>query len=76
MNTLRSLTFGFIGIAVIVATMMFTASIMVVFAGLAALSLIARALIPTPKKKPVYATARKPGEMRVWNDGRGTIIDL
>ena len=80
MNTLRSLTFGFIGIAVIVATMMLTASVMVVFAGFAALSLIARALIPAAKKKPVYASARKPsdksGEMRIWNDGRGTIIDL
>ena len=76
MNTLRTLLFGLLGIALIAGTMLFTASLFVVFAGVAALSLVARALMPTPKQAPAYARARKNNEMRVWNDGRGTIIDL
>ena len=76
MNTLRTLLFGLLGIAIIAGTMLFTASLFVVFAGVAALSLIARAFLPAPKQAPAYARARKTGEMRGWNVGRGTIIDL
>lgn len=76
MNTLRTLLFGLLGIALIAGTMLFTASLFVVFAGVAALSLVARALLPAPKLAPAYTRTRKNNEMRVWNDGRGTIIDL
>lgn len=76
MNKLRPLLFGLLGIALIAGTMLFTASLFVIFAGVATLSLIARALMPAPKQAPAYARTRKTGEMRVWNDGRGTIIDL
>lgn len=75
MNNIRSLFLGLLSVAVIAATALFTASVLVLFAGLAAMSLIFRALMPAPKRAPVHARARKPGEMRVWNDGRGTIID-
>ncbi len=49
-----------------------------VLAGILSLTMMARAMMPQPK--PVHAEARaaRPGERvnRIWNDGRGTIIDM
>lgn len=75
MNNIRSLFLGLLSVAVVIGTMLLTASFLALLAGLAAVTLIVRALMPAPKRAQVYARARKPGEMRVWNDGRGTIID-
>lgn len=76
MNNIRSLLLGLISVAVIAGMMLLTASLVAIMAGLAAVTLIVRALMPAPKRAPVYARARKaPETMRVWNDGRGTIID-
>ncbi|MCX8999528.1 hypothetical protein NOF55_20695 [Rhizobiaceae bacterium BDR2-2] len=75
MNSIRSLFLGLLSIAVIAGTVLLTASFVALMAGLAAVTLIARALIPANRRAPIYARARKSDEIRVWNDGRGTIID-
>lgn len=75
MNNLRFVFLGLLSFAVIAGTVLLAASFLAVLAGFAAMTLIARALMPAPKRAPVCARARKTGEMRVWNDGRGTIID-
>lgn len=75
MNNIRSLFLGLLSVAVIAGTVLLTASFLALLAGLAAMTLIARMLMPVPKRAPVYAKARKAEEMRIWNDGRGTIID-
>ncbi len=75
MNNIRSLFLGLLSVAVIAGTVLLTASFLALLAGLAAVTLIARMLMPAPKRAPVYAKARKAEEMRIWNDGRGTIID-
>ena len=75
MNNIRSLFLGILSVAVIAGTVLLTASFLALVAGLAAVTLIARMLVPSPKRAPVYAKARKADEMRIWNDGRGTIID-
>jgi len=75
MNNIRSLFLGLASIAVIVGSMFLAASLLAVVAGVAAVSLIVRAMMPAPKRAPVYARACRKDGMRVWNDGRGTIID-
>ncbi|MBW6424490.1 hypothetical protein KX729_23860 [Rhizobium sp. XQZ8] len=62
-------------IALLAMGAVLTASLTVAFAGILALLSIGRALSMRLKPAPVRAKANK-REMRVWNDGRGTIIDL
>lgn len=62
-------------IALLAMGAVLTASLTVAFAGILALLSIGRALSMRLKPAPVRAKASK-REMRVWNDGRGTIIDL
>lgn len=75
MNNIRSLFLGLLSVAIIAGTVLLTASFLALLAGFAAVTLIARMLMPAPKRAPVYARTRRAEEMRVWNDGRGTIID-
>lgn len=75
MQNLRSVAIAAAGIVVLAIAAAFTVSLTLI-AG-AVLTLAARMLTARPKKAPVYAKAKAQGrEMRVWNDGRGTIIDL
>jgi len=62
-------------IAVLAMAALLTASLTVAFVGTLAILSIGRALSARLKPVPVRAKANK-REMRVWNDGRGTIIDL
>ena len=62
-------------IAVLAMAALLTASLTVAFAGILAVLTIGRALSMRLKPVPVRAKADK-RDMRVWNDGRGTIIDL
>ena len=62
-------------IAVLAMAALLTASLTIAFAGILAVLSIGRALSARLKPVPVRAKANK-REMRVWNDGRGTIIDL
>ncbi|MBB4065472.1 hypothetical protein [Gellertiella hungarica] len=61
---------GFLGLV--------TLSFGLVLAAILSLTLAARAMMPQPKPAPVKATPNRPGERvtRIWNDGRGTIIDM
>jgi hypothetical protein len=66
-------------IALLAMGAVLTASLTIAFAGILALLSIGRVLSMRLKPVPVRAEARAKAnkrEMRVWNDGRGTIIDL
>ncbi|MFD1329756.1 hypothetical protein [Mycoplana ramosa] len=82
MHSIRSIFLTAVAIAVAAATIVFAASVGLALAGIASLvmlgSWISTRLQPTPVRAKAYARANKPGqrEPRVWNDGRGTIIDL
>ena len=82
MQSIRSIFLATAAIVIAGATLVFAASIGLALAGIASVvmlgSWISANLQPTPVRARVYARAGKPGqrEPRVWNDGRGTIIDL
>lgn len=79
MQNLRSVALGLAGIVVIAAAAAFAVSLTLIAGAVLTLSLGYRMLTARTKAAPVYAkTNRKSSEreMRVWNDGRGTIIDL
>jgi hypothetical protein len=63
-------------IAVLAAAAFLTASLTIAFAGILAMLSIGRAVSMQLKPVPVKVRANRQREMRVWNDGRGTIIDL
>lgn len=74
MQNIRALFLGLVGIAAVTALVVLTASITLAFAGMLAVFTAVRALTPRLKPVPVRARSSK-RDMRVWNDGRGTIID-
>ncbi len=77
MQNIRALFFGLIGIAAIGALVVLTASLTIAFAGMLAVFTAIKALSPRLKPMPVRARSKSTKQdMRVWNDGRGTIIDL
>ena len=82
MHSIRSILFAAVATLIAAATFVFAASIGLALAGIALIvmlgSWVSARLQPSPLRATVYARARKPGqrEPRVWNDGRGTIIDL
>ncbi len=82
MQSIRSIFLATAAIVIAGATLVFAASIGLALAGIASVvmlgSWISAKLQPAPVRARVYARAGKPGqrEPRVWNDGRGTIIDL
>jgi hypothetical protein len=75
MQNVRALFVIVSAIAVLATAAVLTASLAVAFAGILAILSIGRALSLQLKPIPVKAQTDKRG-MRVWNDGRGTIIDL
>lgn len=81
MNTFKSVLITAAALSIAVIASLFTASLVLAFAGVATVLLAARAISVRmqPKEARVYARARnnahaQPG--RIWNDGRGTIIDM
>jgi hypothetical protein len=82
MQSIRSLLLTAAGIAFTLMALVFTASLGLALAGIATVLLIGSAISARLSPKPVRATAtnrapRQPQrEPRIWNDGRGTIIDL
>jgi hypothetical protein len=82
MQSIRSIFLATAAIVIAGATLVFAASIGLALAGIASVvmlgSWISAKLQPAPVRARVYARTGKPGqrEPRVWNDGRGTIIDL
>lgn len=75
MQNIRAFFFIVSAIAALAAAAFLTASLTIAFAGILALVSIGRALSSRLKPVPVRAKATR-RDMRVWNDGRGTIIDL
>lgn len=75
MQNIRAFFLVASGVALFAFFALLTASLTVAFAGILALLTAGRALSARLKPVPVRAKASK-RDMRVWNDGRGTIIDL
>ncbi|MQW89858.1 hypothetical protein [Sinorhizobium saheli] len=81
MQSIRSVLFTAAAIAVTLAAFVFTASLALALAGIAAVVAIGSAIATRLNGRSVHARSRaRPAgaarEMRIWNDGRGTIIDL
>ncbi|KQY25899.1 hypothetical protein [Rhizobium sp. Root482] len=81
MQGIRTLLLTTVGIAFAVMALVLTASIGLALAGIAAVFALSSALSTRLSPKPVRATVNrsaqnKAREPRIWNDRRGTIIDL
>ncbi|WEX79267.1 hypothetical protein PYH37_005661 [Sinorhizobium numidicum] len=81
MQSIRSVFFTAVAIAIMLAAFVLTASLALALAGIAAVVAIGSAIAARFNAKPVHARARPNSaeakrEIRIWNDGRGTIIDL
>ena len=79
MQSVRSFFFTLSGVTLVAILALFTASLTIAFGGILTVLLIARALTAKLKPVPVRAKSRHQQhqqQMRVWNDGRGTIIDM
>ncbi|WP_349436439.1 hypothetical protein [Pararhizobium sp. A13] len=81
MQSIRSLLLTAAGIAFTLMALVFTASLGLALAGIATVLVIGSAISARLSPKPVRAAAgrtagRQEREPRIWNDGRGTIIDL
>jgi hypothetical protein len=75
MQNIRSFFIIVTAIALLAAAALLTASLTIALMGTLAILSIGKAL--SSKLKPVPARAKnKQSDMRVWNDGRGTIIDM
>ncbi|MGV8937769.1 MAG: hypothetical protein ACOH2J_11640 [Allorhizobium sp.] len=75
MQNLRSIALAVGGIVILAAAAAFTLSLTLIVGAVLTVSLAARMISMRPKPVPVrIKTGKQP--MRVWDDGRGTIIDL
>lgn len=77
MQNLR--VFGLVGLGVValMATAVLTVSITLIAGAILSATLAFRMLAFKQKPVPVHARRRDEAKpMRVWNDGRGTIIDM
>ncbi|WP_144578322.1 hypothetical protein [Agrobacterium sp. DE0009] len=76
MQGIRSFFIAASGIAILAMAALFTASLTVAFIGVLAVISAARILTVRLKPAPIPVKTRNQRDMRVWNDGKGTIIDL
>jgi len=76
MQNIRSIFFMLAGATVFVAMLLLTFSVTLAVGGILTVLMVGRALSMKMKPAPVRAHADGKREMRIWNDGRGTIIDL
>ncbi len=77
MQNVRTLFIALAGITVFAALALFTVSLTLAVGGILTVLMVGRALSLRMKPAPVRAKANsQQREMRIWNDGRGTIIDL
>lgn len=75
MQGIRSFFIAASGIAILAMVALFTASLTVAFIGVLAVLSAAR-LLSARLVSPIPVKPRNQRDMRVWNDGKGTIIDL
>jgi hypothetical protein len=76
MQGIRSFFIAASGIAILAMAALFTASLTVAFIGVLAVLSASRLLSARLKPAPIPVKPRSQRDMRVWNDGKGTIIDL
>ena len=76
MQGIRSFFIAASGIAILAMAALFTASLTVAFIGVLAVLSAGRLLSARLKPSPIPVKPRNQRDMRVWNDGKGTIIDL
>jgi hypothetical protein len=81
MQSIRSLLLTIAGIAFTLMAFVFTASLGLALVGIVSVVMIGTTIAARLAPKPVRAAASRnyehqQREPRVWNDGRGTIIDL
>ncbi|NTG47643.1 hypothetical protein G6M04_09675 [Agrobacterium rhizogenes] len=77
MKNIRSLFIALAGITVFAAMALFTVSLTLAVGGILTALMVGRAISLRMKPVPVRARANSgQRKMRIWNDGRGTIIDL
>ncbi|MCO6184856.1 hypothetical protein [Rhizobium sp. L1K21] len=76
MNAIRTAIFTVTGLAIAALAAMFTASLLVALAGIGTVLLAARAISMKMQPEPVRVKANNGNIRRVWNDGRGTIVDM
>lgn len=78
MQGIRTLVIAASSIAILALAAVFTASLTVAFVGVLALISLTRAVTARLKPAPIPVKSRSQHrrDMRVWNDGKGTIIDL
>ena len=87
MRSLRSFFITLAGLTFVAVVALFTASVGIALAGIATVLLFGQwlsSMLSGGEREPVraYARARRPDDkaeqrgIRVWNDGKGTIIDM
>lgn len=78
MQGIRTFFIAASSIAVLALAALFTASLTIAFVGTLAVLSIAKMFSARLKPAPIRVKTdpRREQNMRVWNDGRGTIIDL
>ncbi len=75
MQNIRSFFIIVTAIALLAAAALLTASLTIAFMGTLAILSLGKALSSKLKPAPVRAKDKQ-SDMRIWNDGRGTIIDM
>ena len=80
MDTARTILITLAGLAIAGVAAVFTASMLVALLGVGSVLLAARAISLKMQPEPIPARARRQGGhsqvQRVWDDGRGKIIDM
>lgn len=76
MQTLRTFFIAVSAISIMALTTIFTMSLAVVLLAVVATGSIIRMMTQKFRPVPVRAQDRAKEDLRVWNDGKGTIIDL
>ena len=75
MQNIRTFFLAMTGFAVLATVVVLTASLTLAVGAILSVALLGRAMSMKLKPVPVRAKTRQ-DDMRVWNDGRVTIIDL
>ena len=78
MQRIRSAVFTLLAMLAAGAAFLFAASVGLALAGILAVLMLGSLFAQKLQPAPVRARTHRPGqrEPRIWNDGRGTIIDL
>ncbi|KAA0698636.1 hypothetical protein DTW90_12665 [Neorhizobium sp. P12A] len=76
MQNVRTMFIALAAVTVFTAVALLTFSLTLAVGGILTVLMAARAISLRLKPAPVRAKTNGQREMRIWNDGRGTIIDL